>query len=193
MRKCQITLVGTNGLLMHNSRLANPLDPATKNLKAATSKRKKTDDDLIEISRLEYIGGMYFDSEIGPYLPADNIHRCMVDAAKKYKLGKKFTEGVVLQTDVNPIAYEGPRTLEDLWADDNFRFSSSVKVGMSRVMRTRPYFREWMTEATAIFDPNVIDFSEIEQIAETAGQLIGIGDWRPRYGRFIATVVEVKA
>jgi hypothetical protein len=36
----------------------------------------------------------------------------------------------------------------------------------------------------------VIDLAELVSIAETAGHLIGLGDWRPRFGRFTATVTR---
>lgn len=192
MHHFTITLEGTAPLLMHSARLSDPLDPATKALKEITSKRKKTDDDIAEQARREFIGGLYWDDEIGPYLPSDNIFRSLVDAAKKYRLGKKLTEGIVFETDVNPLAYNGPRTISGLWEDKNFVHRASVKVQTSRVMRTRPMFRDWAADATAVYDPNVIDLAEIKQIAETAGSLIGIGDWRPRFGRFVATIQETK-
>jgi hypothetical protein len=44
-------------------------------------------------------------------------------------------------------------------------------------------------QADGILDPGVIELEDIRQIADTAGQLIGLGDWRPRFGRFTAQVV----
>lgn len=187
----RITLSGTDALLMHNARLSNPLDPAAKAVKKLTSKRTKTDDDYENLAHVEWTGGLYHDPEIGPYIPADNIWRCLYDAAKKHKKGPRIKEGVLIATNVNPIAYAGPRDAERLWADENFRHFSSAKVGMQRVTRCRPMFRQWKTEADGILDENVLDLEELRQIAEVAGQLIGIGDWRPRYGRFSATVVKI--
>jgi hypothetical protein len=185
----RITITGTAELLMRNSRLANPLDPATKALKKATGKRTKTDDDHEEIARLEHAGSLYIDPDIGPYLPSDNIWRCLFDAGKKHKLGIRVKEGVVLPEPVNPLSYKGPRDLDGLWQDENFRHYSSVKVGTARTMRCRPIFRHWSTETTGILDPNVLNFEELVTIANTAGQVIGLCDWRPRYGRFTATVI----
>jgi hypothetical protein len=36
-----------------------------------------------------------------------------------------------------------------------------------------------------------LDLSSLKGIVEKAGKFIGLGDWRPRYGRYIATVEEV--
>lgn len=183
-----ITFEGTDALLVHNARLSNPLDPAAKALKRLTGKRNKTDDDYAELAHVEFAGSLYFDEEIGPYIPGENIWRCLFDAAKKHKKGPRIKEGVFISTSVNPLGYRGPRDVEGLWADENFRHYASVKVGTARTTRCRPIFRSWKVAADGVLDTNVLDLAELQQIAETAGTLIGLGDWRPRFGRFVATV-----
>jgi hypothetical protein len=188
----RITLEGTGPLLMHNARLSNPLDPAAKAIKKVSSKRNKTEDDHAEMAHLEFIGSLYHDPDAGPYVPADNIWRCLYDAARKSKRGPKVKEGVLIITDVNPVAgYGRERDAERLWADENFRHFASAKVGQVRITRCRPIFRTWRVEADGILDTNVLDFTELEQIAETAGSLIGLGDWRPKFGRFKATITKI--
>lgn len=187
----RLTLTGTAPLLMHNSRLANPLDPATKALKKVTAKRTKTDDDHEEIARLEHAGSLYLDPDVGPYVPGQNVARCLVDAARVSKQGVKVTRGVFISTDTNPLGYRGPRDIDGLWKDENFRHMASVKIGTSRTMRCRPIFTAWTVEADGILDPSVIDLADLEGIAVTAGQMIGLGDWRPRFGRFTATLVKI--
>ena len=188
MTDFRITITGTAPLLMHSSRLANPLEPATKALKKVTGKRQKTDDDHAEIARLEHLGSLYLDADFGPYLPGENISRALVDGAKLSKQGMKVTRGVFISTDINPLSYRGPRSSEGLWNDSNFRHMASVKISTSRTMRCRPVFREWSTEAQGILDPNILDLTDLAGIATTSGQIIGLGDWRPRFGRFTATV-----
>ena len=183
-----IRIEGTAPLLMHNARLANPLDPVVKEIKKITGKRKKTDDDHEAIARLEHMGGLYLDDDLGPYIPAENIHRCLVDAGKKQKLGKAVTQGVLIASPVNPLAYKGPRDSAGLWDDKRFVSMWSAKVGMQRVMRCRPRFAEWATEATGHIDPEVLDPDELRTVAEIAGSLIGLGDWRPLHGRFRAAL-----
>lgn len=188
----RLTLTGTAPLLMHNSRLADPLNPITKALKKVTSKRQKTDDDHEDIARLEHAGSLYHDEKFGPYIPGQNVERCLVDGARLSKLGVKVQRGVFITSDVNPIQFRGPRTIDALWADENFRHMASVKIGTSRTMRCRPRFAEWSMEADGILDPNILDLSDLESIAETAGLVIGIGDWRPRFGRFTSELVRIK-
>lgn len=185
-----ITLTGTTALLMHNSRLSNPLDPATKAVRKYTSKRKKTDEDHEMIARLEFAGGLYLDPDVGPYIPGENIARCLVDGAKLTKMGVKVTRGVFISTDVNPLSYQGPRDDEGLWKAGN-RHMASVKVGTSRMMRCRPWFPTWSVQADGMLDPSVLELDDLSTIADNAGSLIGLGDWRPRFGRFTATVERV--
>jgi hypothetical protein len=185
----RITFEGTGALLMHNARMSNPLDPAARAHKKVSGKRQKTEDDHKEMAHLEFIGSLYHDPDAGPYIPGDNVWRCLYDAAKKSKRGPKVKEGLLIVTDVNPLGgFGGPRDAEGLWADENFRHFASAKVGQVRVTRCRPVFRSWRVEADGIIDTNVLDFAELEQIAEVAGSLVGLGDWRPRFGRFTALV-----
>jgi hypothetical protein len=183
-----LTFRGTRPLLMHNSRLANPLDPATKAIKAVTSKRKKTDEDHETIARLEHSGSLYLDKDFGPYIPGENLSRCLVDGAKITRQGVSVTRGLIIKSDVNPLSYRGPRTADELW-EAGHKHMASVKVGTQRVMRCRPIFENWSLEADGLLDPAVLELSDVVTIATNAGLMCGLGDWRPRFGRFEAEVV----
>lgn len=189
MQELTLGIKGTAPLLMHNARLADKLDPITIAKSAVAAKRKKTDDDDAELSRLEWMGGLYHDKELGPYLPGDNVFKALVEAARKSKDGKRVEQGVILVSDVNPLAYKGPRSVDDLWADQNFVFRRTVKQQMSRITRTRPIFREWATEVDLTFDESVLDRRDLENFIATAGSYIGVGDWRPKFGRFDGKVM----
>lgn len=192
--KFTITMTG-NGtpLLMHNSRLANPLDPVTQQLKALTSKREKTLDDYLEISRVEFLGGLYYDSDIGPYLPGENIMACLIKAAMRSKKGPKVKEGVLITSDVNPLAYRGSRKPEELFDDKNYVLLKMCGVQKIKVLRCRPMFRNWSCACDGLLDTKCLSADEFEAVAQKAGESIGVGDWRPRYGRFIASVAFDKA
>jgi hypothetical protein len=82
------------------------------------------------------------------------------------------------------LHYEGPDNLKELWADENFRLRSGVRVRNARTMRTRPRFPSWSANVTASFLPTLLDRAEVVEFFRIAGSL-GIGDWRPRYGKFI--------
>ena len=79
---------GVAPLLMHNGQLANPMNKFAKAMKAVTSKRKKTDEDHIELARLEFLGGLYADDQGRAVLPGEVIEGTIVAGAKKTKKGK---------------------------------------------------------------------------------------------------------
>lgn len=186
-----ITLQGTQALLMHNSQLANPLAAPTKALRKYTSKRQKTDEDHEMIARLEFEGSLYIEPGVGPYIPGENIFRSLVDGAKLTKQGVKVTRGLFIKSDVNPLSYDGPRDVQGLW-DAGSHLMASVKVGTQRVMRCRPQFLPpWSVQAEGIYDPSVLELSDLNTIAENAGFYVGLGDWRPRYGRYAAEIERV--
>jgi hypothetical protein len=182
-----ITVTGVGPLLMHNGRLADPLDPASKALKSITGKRTKTDEDHEEISRIEYLGSLYID-DVGPYLPGDNIWKSLYEAAKKSNDGPRIKEGVLITTGTNPLAYVGPRDSNGLWQDKNFVFRCTVRNKTNRVVRTRPIFQQWWTQAEGILDEASLDLADLRAIAARAGSIVGMGDWRPKFGRYQATV-----
>jgi hypothetical protein len=190
--RVRLTIVGSTSLLMHNARLSDPLDYYTKRLKEVSSKRTKTEDDHELMASIEFEGGLYLDEETGPYIPAVNLHRCLVEGGKLNKLGRHVERGVIVEDDTLPLAYNGPRTAKELWADLNFRSRLSVGVTTSRVMRTRPQFRQWATEADLTVDTGQLDLEQIGTIAEKAGSMVGLGDYRPRYGRFTVQVTQLQ-
>lgn len=185
--KVRMTLEGTAPLLCHNVRLANPLDPIVRAMKEISSKRKKTDEDLERLARLEFEGGLYLD-EAGPYIPGANVEKCLVEAGRITRQGKQVERGLFVTDMEVPLLYRGPRDPEGLWADLNFRSMMSVRVGMARVMRCRPIFSEWRLEVNATMDPAQLNLDTLETILTDAGQMVGLAEHRPRYGRFVGTV-----
>lgn len=183
-----LKVTGTVPLIMHNAQLSDPLNQFSKALKELTSKRIKTDDDLAEMAKREWLGGLYYDNELGPYIPGPNIQRSLLDAARMHKRGKSVERGVFVTTNENALMYAGSRSAGVLVEDENFRLRASVKVGQQRVMRCRPMFRDWSLTAEIYVDETQLDLADFRSIADNAGKFIGLGDWRPTYGRFVAQV-----
>lgn len=184
MKFIKAKITGKAPLLMHSDRLANPLDPATKAHKEMTSKKKKTDDDHIAIAKSEFISSSYWAKDKGFFIPAQNLDSCLVAAAKLQKLGVKFKQGVrVIEDELVLEGYE-KKSPEQLWADPNHVDCRGVKVGTSKVMRYRPILRKWSVNATVAVDEEVVSINEVRKAIQDAGALIGLGDYRPRFGRF---------
>lgn len=193
MKTFTLEIAGTAPLLMHNAQLSDEFNPISVEMKKITSKKtKKTEDDRWELRRLEFFGGLYYDQVAGPYVPAVNIEASLAKAAGLTRNGQDVKRGLRITSDVNPLGYKGPRTPDDLWKDPQFIHNASVKVGQARIIRTRPIFRDWVLEVDGVIDPSVIDLESVRLFADKAGQLIGLGDWRPRFGTFTVNVKETK-
>jgi hypothetical protein len=174
-------------LLMHNERLADPLDEATRAIAAISKKRNKTEADHLEISRLEFLGGMYVNGN-GPCLPGWNIIRCLQDAARRHKRGQDVLRGVYPKDEHTDVLYDGPREPDELWKAGTFALRKSVGVQRARTMRTRPVFQDWQAELAVEVDSTVFDLDTLRNIWREAGVYVGIGDMRPVYGRFAGTI-----
>lgn len=185
--KVIIEVTGVAPLLMHNVVGADPLHPLAREGKKISNKRKKTEDDYAEMSRIDWHCGIYHDETIGPYLPAENMAKAIVEGGRITKQGKSVERGLLLLDD-SPLLYRGPRDLPSLWADASYRNSTIVKVNMSRVVRCRPIFREWQASFEADLDSTVLDLDGLQEIVATAGRMVGLCDRRPRFGRFESIV-----
>jgi hypothetical protein len=186
-----LTISGTAPLLMHGNSLADPLDENAKKMKRISGKRIKTDEDHIAMRRIEFEGSLYIDPVAGPYLPGPNIAKALLMAARIRKNGPKIERGLILVSPVNPLAYKGPRDVSGLWNDMRFRHTAPCKLnGRQTVIRCRPIFSEWSCVATALINPTVLSPEELGDIASDAGQMIGVGDWRPWHGRFEVTTAK---
>jgi hypothetical protein len=179
---------------MHNNGLADPLDDKTKAMKRISGKRVKTDEDHIAMRRIEFESSLYLDPDAGPFLPGPNIAKALLAAARIRRNGPKVERGLILVSPVNPLVYTGPRDLSGLWGDLRFRHVVPAKIGgKATVMRCRAVFAEWACTATALINPTVLPADELADIAADAGQMVGVGDWRPWHGRFTVTTKKVKA
>ena len=208
MRKFEIKVTGETDLIMHNGRLANPMDPSTKELGAAHKEyqKNKTDENFYGLARAEFLGGLYYIESIGPVWPTDNLHTALKKAGAKVKRGRSTLKNpvaaaVMWDATDSPLGYAGfgaaaaPREAEQLWENENYRFMKSARVCAAKVQRTRPIFKSWRFEVTGILDTEILDIADLEAVAKIAGQLIGLGDWRPEkggsYGRFRAEITDL--
>lgn len=189
MELLTLRIKGTSPLMMHSDKLANPLHPATKLHKELTSKRKKTDEDHLAIARSEFIAGAYFDEGAGFFVPGANFDATFLAGAKLQKLGTHWKRGAVVMTDRANLHFSGPATPELLWEDQRFVDCRGVKVGQAKVMRYRPIFLEWGADLEVAINVDVLNIEEAKKAIDDAGMLIGVCEYRPRFGRFEVTYV----
>jgi len=197
-------ITGITPILMHNGQTADPLNQFARAMKKCSGKRNKTDEDLEELSRLEWWAGLYIDqaptidgATVTPapnsrlVIPAHLLDSCIREGARKSKMGKQASAGCIVNGD-GAFNHQGPANLAKLAESPAYYHRAAVKVGTSKVMRTRPIFTSWEVSFSVSIDSTVIEPEMVLQALESAGKLVGIGDWRPgaprggSFGRFEA-------
>lgn len=177
-------------LVMHNGQMADPLNPHTKKLKSLTGKKKKTDQDLLEIQRVEWEGGLYYDKAVGIYIPAEALEACIFNGAKLSRRGKDFKAACFVKGAKIPLDFDGKgQSLEELWESGNYKDIRGVVVAGRRVMRCRPLFAPtWSVEFEIEYDD--INENDLVSVCGDAGRKAGLCEMRPRFGRFEVEVVK---
>lgn len=176
-------------LLMHNGEyLANPTSKASKDLKRLTSKKDRTDADYEEMAKIEWYASLYVDIKTGKIcLPSEVIEAAVIQGAKKTKRGKTAQSTVFVPE--NPILhFDGEDlSIDELWKRNLNRWTTMARVqGRGRIPRTRPRFDSWWCEITLKFDDKLLNPLELTEVVNTTGEIIGLCDWRPKFGRFTA-------
>lgn len=197
--KVKVRIEGVQPTLMHNNQACNPLNRFAKAMKAITGKRKKTDEDIEALARIEWESGLYFSPELGPYYPAVNIEAMLCSAAKKLKKGTDVKQSVRVFPLEIPLQYTGPRDLDglkkiafsgDKVEGEDFFDMRAVGVQGATIMRTRPRFNKWALEFEIIADEATFNRDDIIHILTIAGNKIGLSDYRPRYGMFVFKILN---
>lgn len=191
MKTIAMRWTGITPLIMHADTLVDPLSPLKKAMERITAKRSnKTDEDHESIAQVEMAAALYWDDELGVYLPDDNVLKCLIEAARLTKEGKNVERGVRLAETRMPLKYAGRLSdREALCKSALHRYRKPVVVSRQRVVRTRPIFREWSVDVTVHFDPQVVkDADLLLNWARVAGDMVGMGNRRigkgGQFGRF---------
>lgn len=195
MKTIEMTIKGTAPLLMNSNQGVNPLNPITKKMKILTAKRKRTEEDDIEIMHLKWTLGLYWMDDIGVHVPSVNLEAMFRNAAKTVRKGTiaKQQSAITVKPDFIPLTYNAnPKTPEDLWNDPNARYSD-VKVGkikQASVILCRPRFDNWALTFRVSFDETKFEQQEVIDLFALAGREVGLCDYRGKYGMF--GIAEVK-
>jgi hypothetical protein len=194
MKQIKVKLTGLRPLIMHNGLMADPTNPYTVAIKKITAKgsKKMTIHDHQERDRLEWEAGLYWsEAEGGMVMPSDNIERCIQEGAKKSRLGKDFAAAVfVSEPEVVVHHRKAGKSKEEIYEDPAYTIRKGVKVQLARIIRIRPLIPTgWWLACTIEFDESIVNQAQVIDSTREAGAIIGLGDWRPKFGRFTVEVV----
>lgn len=191
MKTIQISLKGVAPLIMHNGQLADPLSGFVKASASFRGKRKKVAADHEELGRLEFLGALYVNERQKPVLPGYVLEAVAIAGAKKSREGLVAKAALFIEEDAE-LEYDGPKDPDALYEDKRFVHRSMVRIATSKTPRVRPIFKQWEVTFTATVDDDIVSPDAVRNWFETAGHQIGIGDWRPRHGRFEVTRFDIE-
>jgi len=174
-----VVVEGASDLLFHrwNCESVDAKSKAAKN-----SKSKKEDD--IE----SYV---WRDADGKLCIPGEYFRQSVIHAAK-FKQDPRsprksamdlFKAGIVSLTTLAPLGVKQ-------W---DYLDTRRVTVQRAGINRTRPAMRVgWSTQLQfQVLTPEYIDPALFQDVLNTAGRLVGVGDFRPTYGRFFVKKFEV--
>ena len=194
----KLRLIGTRPLIMARGETANPFDKQSREIKRLTQKKGKSDEDYDAIARLQFAAAMYYDPDLGPYIPVDNLWKCCQEGASVYREGPKVKSNVIVKGFVGKEIDPGgsqlmdgdgkvfPKDLGVLYA--KHCFLKMGKLQKKSILTSRPKFDSWscdlLVEFTEIDKARVIDYFIV------AGRLKAICAWRPQNGQFRVEVIK---
>lgn len=141
---------------------------------------------------------LYWDNDGQVIIPGENIHECLKDACKYWgqripgEGQKTYTDVIASGAVLEPI-YLGVHKDSELILPDgrmcNGNPSKGKKSG-AKVFKVRPILRPWGgTFKIHVFDAR-LNKSILSTIVSYAGMFRGIGEWRPKFGRFELVNIE---
>ncbi len=214
----QITITGTQPLLMHNDDIewADQME-AWKNDKD-NKKNSKAGDDRSPAHR--WVGNLYHDGE-RIVIPVGNIMRSVMEGGAMVlvpggRSGKTFkaqTQSGILPLTPNWPLLVGEKEIpiapflklkdkkdfslhKQAALDHGFElFIKRAKIGSSKHVRVRPRFQIWSARGELAVSDDQITLPILRDVFEMAGKFKGLGDWRPSspkapgcYGIFTAEI-----
>ena len=169
-KKVSVEIQGISPLLMNRF----PMEP----IKAI---EKKPKEEQAEIAA-------YRDDKKKLFIPAMNIHRALISAAT-YSKGKGRAS---LQKPVAACVMVGPDYV--IMTPQKYVVDARpvvVPATKGRVVRYRPKFEDWGLKFDIEFDDELLKASELREVVDNCGRLVGLADFRPEkkgpFGRFSVT------
>jgi hypothetical protein len=176
----RVTLEGTSPLLFHRWSCE---DVEAKSKAAKNSAAKKTDNVESYVYRCE-------DNTIG--LPGEYVRQAIIHAAKFRQDPRSPRKSAM---DLYKAAVVSLTELASLGTDKwDYLDQRRVTVQRNGVTRIRPAFHAgWKADLMLqVLLPEYVAGADLLDVLTNAGRLIGVGDFRPTYGRFQITGFQVQ-
>ena len=134
------------------------------------------------------------------FQPSSHIEGAMVKAATAFRItgkrGKSYKDLFQANVLVDPIEIPHNIAVPDILDTDAdkplYIDMRPVIVMRARVVRLRPCFKAgWELSFTIDVIDDELPFEILADVLTLAGKTVGIGDYRPKFGRFMVTKFEL--
>jgi len=176
----QVTIEGAAALLFHRW----SVEGVEAKAKAAKGSRAKKEDNVESY--------LYRNEDKHICLPSEYLRMSIINAAKYRQEPRSprksamdlFKAGIVGLEDLCPLGAK----------DWDFIDRRRVMVQRNGITRQRPGMNSgWRVEVPLMVNlPEYIPPAFLNEVVQMAGRLIGVGDFRPTFGRFAVTKFEVQ-
>ena len=174
MKKIAVQIKGVAPLLQHKMDVNTEAQLVSKTKKNAGQSRGDDPKDF-----LYTVGDVIVQ-------PGEHIVQAIIKQLGSYKIqgrGKKsYKEMGIGVLDIVPEFI--PHNIQE-WVPDSR--TVVIKATKGRVVRIRPRFNDWSLDFTIVVNSNDLPIEVVKGALDDAGREGGIGDYRPRFGRFIVT------
>lgn len=174
MKKFEVEIEGISPLLQARHPTPTELEQITKREASSKKSKKLTDKEQYDMHAFK-VKSKY-------YQPAEMIEAAMTKAAANFKLeGKKSYKDVIkgglLIEPVNII-----HKIQKFVSDGDWGKNPTTR---GAVWIVRPRADKWQLVFTInLLQDERVESNTLRQILEYAGLYVGIGAWRPKFGRF---------
>lgn len=198
IQQARVTITGIGPLLQNNPQTVDPFNYYKKECTLAynRAKKSKTEEDLILSGNWDTEAKLFFDQQLGVYVPTRWLTEQIVTAA--YGIIKvsrdKMRGGIFSTEDKAKLHYKGMnkvKTIHDVVYDPEFRHRMILPQNKVRIPKDFPIFRDWSFSTVIEFDDSVVDFVGLSNILKRSAMYVGFGDFRPTFGRAKAEVSNV--
>ncbi len=187
MKTIQVKFNGISPLLQNNPQTVDVFNHYSKLKKPLTAKRTKTDEDVQNLRDIEVESKVFFDNEIGVYIPTRWVMAAIAKVAKAKVRGAVFTT-----TEKAKLTYDGMNLVKektDIVKNDKFVTTLILPQQQVRLAKSFPIFHKWSFEVGLEYDDIILDEAELISILEYSAKYGGFGDFRPTYGRALLEVL----
>ena len=188
MKQIKARIEGKTPLLLHRFTDEDQMS-ATSGQRTSTNGDRGTPKEQAELS-------LYKNDEGIIIMPQPNLYRCILDAGKFFKSGK--SKVTTQKSSIIPAAVMMDETYYEIQHKEPWEVDiRPVRIPSTggRILRYRPVFHDWAIDFDMTLDENIIGIKLLRDIVDTAGNSIGLGDFRPDckgpFGRFKVTKWEV--